>query len=116
VTPPSTAPAEERKAYNDEQQRRQQAFAAAAKDFGRVLIIVSTIVGVAAILIGAYFPIHAIGTGLIVGGIFAVGWGYWTYWPYLDDWIRFVSLLIAFAILLFVGYRRLGLSRTGSHL
>ena len=100
---------EQQKEYEDrqrERQKQQEAFSAAARDFARVLVIVSTPLGVAAILIGAYLKFYAIGTGLIFGGIFAVAWGYWSYWNYLDDWMRFVSLLLGFMILLFVGYRR----------
>jgi len=101
---------EQQKEYEDrqrERQKQQEAFTVAARDFARVLVIVSTPLGVAAILIGAYLKLYAIGTGLIFGGIFSVGWGYWSYWQYLDDWVRFVSLLCGFAILLYVGYRRL---------
>jgi hypothetical protein len=47
---------------------------------------------------------------LIFGGIFAVGTGYWGYWSYLEDWVRFVSLLLGFLILLFVGYFRVARS------
>jgi uncharacterized membrane protein YphA (DoxX/SURF4 family) len=97
---------EERKEYTDQQRQRQQAYSEAAKQFARVLTIVSAPLGVAAIFIGAYLKFQAVGTGLIVGGIFTVAWGYWNYWSYLDDWIRFVSLLAGFAILLFVGIRR----------
>jgi uncharacterized membrane protein YphA (DoxX/SURF4 family) len=101
---------EQQKEYEDrqrERQKQQTAFEEAARNFARTLVIVSTPLGVAAILIGAYLKFYAIGTGLIFGGIFAVAWGYWSYWNYLDDWMRFVSLLIGFVILLFVGYRRL---------
>jgi len=112
ILPPSPTP-EERQKYMDEQkkrgeeqQKRNEAYNAAAKDFARHLVIVSTPLGVAAILIGAYISLYAIGTGLIFGGIFAVGAGYWGYWSYLDDWVRFVSLLAGFLILLFVGYFR----------
>ena len=76
--------------------------------------MISTPLGVAAIFVGAYLALHSIGTGLIFGGIFTVAWGYWGYWQYLDDWIRFVSLLAGFAILIFVGYRRIGGNRAGS--
>ena len=69
-----------------------------AKEFARILIIVSTPLGVAAILVGAYLSFQAVGTGLIFGGILAISWGYWSYWWYLDDWIRFVSLLAGFAV------------------
>ena len=97
---------DERKEYFAQQQQRQKTYAEAAKEFARILVIVSTPLGVAAILIGAYLSFQAIGTGLILGGIFTVSWGYWSYWSYLDDWIRFTSLLIGFAILIFVGIRR----------
>jgi uncharacterized membrane protein YphA (DoxX/SURF4 family) len=87
-------------------QERQEKFNADAKEFARVLVVVSTPLGVAAILIGAYLAFQAIGTGLIFGGILTVAWGYWSYWSYLDNWIRFVSLLAGFAVLIFVGVRR----------
>ncbi|WP_139069848.1 hypothetical protein [Tardiphaga robiniae] len=104
--PPAGATADERKEYAEQQRQRQDAFAEAARQFSRVLAIVSTPLGVAAIFIGAYLSFQAIGTGLILGGILSVGWGYWSYWSYLDDWIRFVSLLAGFAILVFVGVKR----------
>jgi hypothetical protein len=43
--------------------------------------------------------------GLMFGGIFAVGTAYWWHWIFLADWLRFISLLIAMAVLVFVGYR-----------
>jgi hypothetical protein len=102
----SAATPEQRKEFEEKRREQQNAFEAAAKEFARVHIMVSTPLGVAAIFIGAYLTLHAIGTGLMFGGIFSVAWGYYGYWQYLDDWIRFVSLLAGFAILLFVGYRR----------
>jgi hypothetical protein len=113
ILPPNPTP-EEKQKYLDqqrerqqEQQKRNEAYKAFAKDFARHLVIVATPLGVAAIFIGAYLALHAIGTGLIFGGIFTVTWGYWAYWQYLDNWVRFVSLLAGFAILLFVGYHRM---------
>jgi putative Mn2+ efflux pump MntP len=109
VSPANPAP-EQRKDYEEQRQKQREqqlAYNAAAKDFARVLVAVSTPLGAAAILVGAYLALESIGTGLIFGGIFTVVWGYWGYWQYLDDWIRFVSLLAGFAILIFVGYRRI---------
>jgi uncharacterized membrane protein YphA (DoxX/SURF4 family) len=102
----ANATPEERKITADEQRQRQETYRDAAKDFARVLVIASTPLGIAAILIGAYLSFQAVGTGLIFGGIFAISWGYWSYWSYLDDWIRFISLLAGFTILIFVGIRR----------
>jgi hypothetical protein len=41
------------------------------------------------------------------GGIFSICDGYFNYWSELADVLKFVSLLIAFILLLFLGYRRL---------
>ena len=122
VMPPNPTPEERQKYIQDqqvqrqEQQKRQEEYKIAAKDFARHLVIVAAPLGVAAIFIGAYLPLYAIGTGLIFAGIFTVGLGYWNYWSYLENWIRFVSLLASFLILLFVGYYRVAgpATRAGS--
>lgn len=105
--PGPSSSAEERKEYAERQRKAQDDYKAAARAFSRVLVVVATPLGVAAILTGAFLSIHAIGTGLIFGGISSVAFGYYGYWQYLDNWMRFVSLLAGFAILLFVGYRRM---------
>jgi len=107
VAPPN-ATAEQRQEAEDLRHKReeqQKAYNATARDFARAMVMVTTPLGVIAILLGAYISLQAIGTGLIFGGIFSVAWGYYGYWNYLDDKVRFVSLLAGFAILLFVGYR-----------
>jgi len=104
---PTNATPDERREFAEKRRIEREAFVAASKEFSRVLVIVATPLGVAAIFIGSYLAIHAIGTGLILGGIAIVDFGYWHHWQYLQDWVRFVSLLAGFAILLFVGYRRL---------
>jgi hypothetical protein len=105
---PNSTP-EERREYEAQRQKRneqQQVYDAAARDFARVVVMVATPLCIAAIFVGAYIATNSIGTGLIIRGIFAVAWGCWGYWRYLDDWIRFVSLFVGFAIPIFVGYRR----------
>ena len=87
-------------------QAQQASYNAAAKEFTHILILVATPFGIAAILIGTYMRLNAIGTGLIFGGIFAVTLGYASHWAFLEDWTRFVSLLAGFGILLLVGYRQ----------
>ncbi len=103
---PPNATVDERKEYADQQRQRQETYNKAAREFSWILILVSTPMGLAAILAGAYLTFLSIGTGLILGGIFTVAWGYWSYWSYLDDRVRFVSLLAGFGILLFVGVHR----------
>jgi uncharacterized membrane protein YphA (DoxX/SURF4 family) len=99
---------EERQAIQEKRREQEQTFNAAAKDFARILVLVSTPLGIAGILAGAYLANVAIGTGLILGGILTIAHGYWGYWNYADDWLRFVSLLVALVVLVFVGYRRYG--------
>jgi hypothetical protein len=99
---------EERQANEQKRRQQEQAYNAAAKSFARILVVVSAPLGIAAFLVGAYLANVAIGTGLILGGIFTVTHGYWEYWRFADDWLRFVSLLVALALLIFVGYRRYG--------
>lgn len=99
---------EERQATQQKRREQQDTYTARAKDFARVLVIVSAPLGIAGILLGAYLANIAIGTGLILGGILTVAHGYWGYWQYAEDWLRFVALLVALAVLVFVGYRRLG--------
>jgi hypothetical protein len=77
------------------------------KIFQRCLFFVAVPVGLAAIIIGAVSLIQAIGTGLMFGGIFTLVDGYCWYWSELQDWMRFLSLLTAFVVLLFIGYRKL---------
>lgn len=105
--PPLAANAtpEERKQRADEIQARRDKFEAAARSFARTLIMVAAPIGLIAIVIGSLIGMHAIGTGLIAGGILTVGWGYYGYWSYLQDSTRFISLLCGFAVLLFVAYR-----------
>ena len=98
---------EQRVECQQKQRAALEAYAAANKEFSLRLVIVATPLGLAAILIGAYLTFYAIGTGLILGGIFTVAFGYWGYWQYIENWARLVSLLLGFVILLFLGYRGL---------
>ncbi len=72
---PGGGTAEERRDCAEKQRQEREAYSAAAKAFARVLVMVATPLGVAAILIGAYLGLYAIGTGLILGGIFTVAFG-----------------------------------------
>ena len=76
----------------------------AEKNFETHLFIVAVPVGLAAIIIGTWSGIQALGTGLIFGGIFTLIDGYACYWSELQDWMRFFSLLVAFIVLAFMAY------------
>jgi len=98
---------EERVQLDKERKEKDRIWQEKLKIFQRNLFFVSVPVGIACIVIGAIMPIQAIGTGLMFGGIFSLTEGYMFYWSELQDWMRFLSLLVAFVVLIFVGYRKL---------
>lgn len=91
---------QERKAHQEKRRKDE-------KRFARHLFFAATPVGIFAIVFGSLTPVQAVGTGLMFGGIFTLTEGYCMYWSELADWMRFLSLLAAFAILIFIGYRKL---------
>ena len=70
------------------------------------LLCVAAPLGYAAILLGSLRLSSGLGAGLMFGGIFAVINGYWGYWSFVEEWLRFVSLIIAMAVLIFVSYQQ----------
>jgi len=84
-----------------------KAYESAQKQFEKHLYMVAVPLGLVAILIGAFSRIQSIGSGLMIGGIFSITDGYINYWSHLEDWMRFLSLLAAFVILLIVGYKKI---------
>jgi len=89
---------------SERQRTSQDLIPTPARDFARVIAIAATTLGAAAIVLGAFLRPAAIGFGLILGGTMAVAAGYWGYWQFLQDWLRFVSLLVIFGALIFAGY------------
>jgi hypothetical protein len=82
------------------------AYTQAARVFNLRLLCVAAPLGYAAILLGSLRLSSGLGAGLMFGGIFAVINGYWGYWSFVEDWLRFVSLIIAMAVLIFVSYQQ----------
>lgn len=92
---------------DQDRKQREDAWIAKEKHFQSVLFLVAVPLGIAAILIGSLAAIQAVGTGLMFGGIFLLLDGYCNYWSELPDSMRFFSLLLAFIVLLYIGYRKL---------
>jgi hypothetical protein len=96
---------EENRAADQRHRDALDAIERAAEPFYRALILIATPLGVAAILIGSFLKFHWVGLGLILGGFISIANGYSDYWTHLDDWVRYLSLLLAFCLAVFVGYR-----------
>ncbi len=91
-------------------QEKQKAETAAWTEANRVfslrLLCVAAPLGYIAIILGSLRVASGLRSGFMFGGIFAVTIGYWFHWSYVEDWLRFVSLLVALAVLVFVAYRQ----------
>jgi hypothetical protein len=90
-----------------EYQKKYVEYRAAEKAFEKHLFAVAVPIGLIIVIVGAFLPIPAIGTGLMFGGIFSVCDGYFNYWSELSAQLKFFSLLAAFIVLLVVGWRKL---------
>ena|SRR3989338_4145933 len=97
---------EEKEKLQIEDNKRQEKYRQHRKTFERHLFYVAAPVGVAAIIVGAGLTVQAVGAGLIFGGIFTLIDGYCWYWSELQDWMRFLSLLMAFIVLIGIGYAK----------
>ena len=93
------AKAKRDKLQNEQTEKRRQ--------FEKRLFFVTVPIGIAAIILGAFLAWPAIGTGLLLGGLICVTSGYVTYWDELPSVYRFISLLLALAVLLFVGFAKI---------
>jgi len=71
------------------------------------LFYVALPAGLAAIIGGSFVSVPAIGPGLVFGGVFTLIEGYWLYWSELEDWVKFISIVVALVALIFTAYRRL---------
>ncbi|MDD5617647.1 MAG: hypothetical protein PHG69_00995 [Candidatus Omnitrophica bacterium] len=102
-----SASAEEKARIDKQRADADRIWTQKQKVFQRNLFYVAVPLGILSIIAGAISPVQAIGTGLMFGGIFALTEGYMFYWSELDDLMRFLSLLVAFIVLVYIGYRKL---------
>ena len=98
---------DEQKQLEAERSELDERFREELMRFHKRLFYVSVPLGIAAIIAGAYIALPAVGTGLIFGGILSIVLGYMGYWIELPEPVKFVSLLIAFIVLVVVGYKKL---------
>ena len=73
----------------------------------RVHFFVGAPLGILVTLLGSFIRAQAIGGGLMLGGICTFTGGCAYYWADLSRPGRFLVLLVAFAVLLWIGYQRL---------
>ena len=71
----------------------------------RNVFIISGIIGIIIIIIGAILRITSVSAGLFGGGVLTIIYGTTNYWSELGDLARFVILGIALIVLIYLGYK-----------
>jgi hypothetical protein len=85
----------------------QAAFDRAQTLYEDRMFAVAVPIGLVALFIGSLIAASAVGPGLMFGGIFSVIEGYGFCWDKLPEPVRFASLLVAFALLIYIGIRKI---------
>ncbi|MBS3105853.1 hypothetical protein J4234_06385 [Candidatus Woesearchaeota archaeon] len=83
----------------------QQNYNKARNIYFRNVFIISGIVGIIVIIIGAILNLTSVSAGLFGGGVLTIIYGTTNYWSELADWARFIILGIALAVLIYLGYK-----------
>lgn len=75
------------------------------KERSRKVFFIALPLGVAIIALGAFiFGLEAVGAGLMGGGIGTLIYGSGAYWPYTENWIRFLISLAGLVLIIWLAY------------
>lgn len=83
----------------------QQDYDKARNIYFRNVFIISGIIGIIVIVVGAVLHLTSVSAGLFGGGVLTIIYGTMNYWSELADWARFIILGIALAVLIYLGYK-----------
>jgi len=95
-------PEQKKQVEHEENQRRDKLNAQDLKH-QRMVFYVAYPVGIAAIIVGAFLSITAVGAGLMFGGIFTLTTGCSLYWDKMTDALHFGALVLALGTLIALG-------------
>ncbi|MEK6926616.1 MAG: hypothetical protein AABW50_05035 [Nanoarchaeota archaeon] len=91
--------------YCDTYSLCNQDFNDAQKERSKWVFFIALPLGIIIILIGAFaFGLEAVGVGLVGGGIGTLIYGSGAFWPYTQNWIRFLLSLLGLVILIWAVY------------
>ena len=77
----------------------------ATKIRSRNVFLIALPLGILIIAFGAFlFSLDAVGAGLMGGGVGTLIYGAGAYWPYSENWIRFIISLVGLIVLIFLAY------------
>lgn len=81
-------------------------FDEARKPYNRNVFIITVILGIISILTGTYLKLTSVSAGIMGGGILTIIYGSIRYWRDMNDYLRFIILVIAFGVLVWLGYKK----------
>src|SRR3989338_214828 len=77
----------------------------ALKERARKVFFLALPLGILIIAVGAFaFGLEYVGAGLMAGGVGTLIYGSGAYWPYTENWIRFLLSLLGLVILIWFAY------------
>jgi len=78
---------------------------AVVKERSKKVFFVALPLGIAVLALGAFFfGLEAVGAGLIDGVIGTLIYGAGAYWPYTQNWLRFILSLVGLVLLIWLAY------------
>ncbi len=101
------ASGDEQVQLRDQREHMEEELSTQQRASSRLHFFVGAPLGIAVTVAGSLVGAPAIGGGLMLGGIFTFTEGCFYRWGDLEPVGRFLVLLVAFAVLLWIGYQRL---------
>ena len=78
----------------------------ADESYSKNMFIITLVIGVIIIAISSLLiEISSVSGGLMLGSLFFIVYGTGRYWRFMNDWLRFIILGIALAVLIYLGYK-----------
>ena len=99
--------------YCDVNYQCQKEFQDATSLYNRNVFFASLVAGGISLIVGFLLAVETVGNGLMVGGIILMIVGTVRYWNDLSNPWKFIILGIVLTILVLLGYKKLGMAKSG---
>lgn len=99
---------EEQRHLEAERNKKDKEYRQAQRQWAKIAFFVEVPVGVGALIIGTVSNVPGFSGGLMLGGIVTAIMGYCWEWAGLPDWFKFLTLLMVFIVMFWMGYKKLG--------
>ncbi len=91
----------------EEKNKQDDQYRSAQRNWRQTLFYFAVPIGIIIVILGSMICNHAVGSGMMLGGIFTFTDGCFWFWHDLEPVGRFIALLCAFLCLIWIGHVRL---------